>query len=73
LTCRSRAKEKTFCAPHEPQKVLVVELIFALPDAPDALRGHRVDGITGPLMQETYSPFDCNHSTTDRTGIQTVM
>jgi len=31
--CNVRAKEKTFCAPHEPQKVLVVEL-FALPNVP---------------------------------------
>jgi len=32
-------KEKTLCAPHEPQKVLVVELTLAPPDGPDALRG----------------------------------
>jgi len=31
-----RAKEKTLCAPHEPQKVLVVEpYLVALPDEPD--------------------------------------
>lgn len=73
VTCSGRAKEKTFCAPREPQKVLVVERVFALPDGPDApCLGHRVDGLTGPLMQETYSPFDCNYSTSDRTGIQTT-
>ena len=43
-------KEKTFRALHQPQKVLVVELLlFALPDVPGALRGHRADGYTRPL------------------------
>jgi hypothetical protein len=57
-TRKRREKEKTFRALHQPQKVLVVELIsFALPDAPGALRWRRVDGCTGPQRQVTYSPF----------------
>ena len=35
---RQAQKEKTLCAPREPQKVLVVELIVAPPGAPGALR-----------------------------------
>jgi hypothetical protein len=54
---RSRKKEKTLCAPHEPQKVLVVELVSALPDVPGAYVGHRVDGLTGPFKAGDLLPF----------------
>jgi hypothetical protein len=41
----SYAKEKTLCAPHEPQKVLVVELVVSLfPMNRMPIMGHRLDG-----------------------------
>ena len=40
LTCRDRAKrKKTLCAPREPQKVLVVELLLLYPMYRMPLRG----------------------------------
>ena len=42
---------------HQPQKVLVVELSFALPDAPGLNVEHRVDGDTGPQVAGDLLPF----------------
>jgi hypothetical protein len=39
-------KGKNLSRMHQPQKVLVVELSFALPDAPGLNVEHRVDGDT---------------------------
>ena len=39
---------------------------------PDVLREHRVDGLTGPFRKATYSPFDCEHSTSELAESSTV-
>ena len=64
ITCNDRAERKTFCAPYEPQKVLVVELFLPYPmcRAPDD--GHRVDGCIGPPKEGDLLPFRGPHSTT---------
>jgi hypothetical protein len=42
---------------HQPQKVLVVELIFCPTRCAGAQRGHRVDGDTGPQVAGDLLPF----------------
>jgi len=50
-------KRKTFRALHQPQKVLVVELLICPTRCAGYSIEHRVDDCTGPERQVTYSPF----------------
>jgi hypothetical protein len=73
LTSAVALKRKTSCAPHEPQKVLVVELLLALPDAPDAPATDTVlTASPDHLRQATYSPFDAGILQPSWKGFQTV-
>ena len=58
LTCRDRAKrKKTLCAPREPQKVLVVELLCSTRCTGCPYVEHRVGGLIGPLKAGNLLPF----------------
>ncbi len=58
VICSGHAKrKKTLCAPHEPQKVLVVELVLLFPVRRMPYVGHRVDGLTGPFKAGDLLPF----------------
>ena len=58
LTCRDRAKrKKTLCAPREPQKVLVVELLCSTRCTGCPYEEHRVVGHIGPFKAGNLLPF----------------
>jgi hypothetical protein len=59
-TCRDRTKrKKTLCAPREPQKVLVVELLLLYPMYRMPPTWNTVlTASSDHLKQATYSPFE---------------
>jgi len=70
LTCRGRAKRKTLCAP-QSRKRSWSSSQFALPDVPDAPTwGTVLTAAPDHIKQATYSPFDCNYSTSHRPNAQ---